>query len=806
MNRHLASGVAACALVSALLSGQAIAQTAAQAESAEVVPGEIIVTANKRSESISNVPISIAAFSNEDLRDSGVKSIIDLAQITPGVQFDQSAGFGSGTQTYVSIRGISSTIGNSTTGVYIDDTPVQTRIAALSYFGNPYPVLFDLERVEVLRGPQGTLFGAGAEGGAIRFITPSPNLSGVSLAARSEIGTIDGGGVNAEGGIAVGAALVEDKIGFRASVWARHDGGFVDRINPFTGAVIKKNTNSADSYAGRLAFTFVPSESIKITPAVYLQYQSNDDAPLFYLSAPQPANALPAKNIADPKNGVFVNGRLLRQPFTDRLILPSLKIEADLGGATLTSITSYVDRKGKLVSDTTQINGAFFGTVTGFGENGPIIVPGYGNPSGPEYPTSYDQAGPQDIRTRLKSFTQELRIASDGNGPLKWTAGLFYLRTEQTDFQRATSPFVAQNFILQLIPDSQGLNDPILYSQIKQVDKQYSAFGQVDYSVTDKLTLTVGGRISHHKVNYEQEQSGFLTAAGVWGPLVKSNGGQKETPWSGKVAIDYRISPSVMVYGSASRGYRVGGANQPISTTCGVDNIFKQTYGNDYVNSFEVGSKGRIGRKLRFDVDAFHVQWKNVQQNIVFPCAFGYIDNTGNATVNGFDASLSFNPVRALTLNGSVSYAKSTFSSTVRLPGATPGAPGTVVVRKGDQVNPFLAPWNLTGSIEYAFDLGSNRARLKLENIYRSRNKGPFTSEDPSAIFFDNVRGLNPATNQLNARATVVFGDLELAVFAQNLTNARPILFQYRDTNTTTLFTANTFTPRTIGLSADLRF
>ena len=298
MNRHLASGVAACALVSALLSGQAIAQTAAQAESAEVVPGEIIVTANKRSESISNVPISIAAFSNEDLRDSGVKSIIDLAQITPGVQFDQSAGFGSGTQTYVSIRGISSTIGNSTTGVYIDDTPVQTRIAALSYFGNPYPVLFDLERVEVLRGPQGTLFGAGAEGGAIRFITPSPNLSGVSLAARSEIGTIDGGGVNAEGGIAVGAALVEDKIGFRASVWARHDGGFVDRINPFTGAVIKKNTNSADSYAGRLAFTFVPSESIKITPAVYLQYQSNDDAPLFYLSAPQPANALPAKNIS----------------------------------------------------------------------------------------------------------------------------------------------------------------------------------------------------------------------------------------------------------------------------------------------------------------------------------------------------------------------------------------------------------------------------------------------------------------------------------------------------------------------------
>lgn len=496
--RNLASGLAICALAQAILVVDASAQTAPQAGNAESVPGEIIVTANKRSESISSVPISIAAFSNADLRDSGVKSIIDLAQVTPGVQFDQSAGFGSGTQTYVSIRGISSTIGTSTTGVYIDDTPVQTRIAALSYFGNPYPVLFDLDRVEVLRGPQGTLFGAGAEGGAIRFITPSPSLSQLSVAARAEVSQIDGGGTNFEGGVAVGAPIVADKIGFRASLWGRHDGGFVDRINPLTGAVIKKNTNSADAYAGRLAFTFVPSETIKITPAIYFQHQKNADAPLFYLSAPHPATSLPSKNIADPANGVFVNGRLLRQPFTDRLVLPSLKIEAEIGGATVTSITSYTDRRSKLVSDTTQINGAFFGTVTGFDENGPIIVPGYGNPSGPEYPTSYDQAGPQDIRTSLKSVTQELRIANDGNGPVKWTAGLFYLHTEQTDFQRATSPFVVENFILPLIPDSQALTDPILYSQIKQVDQQYSLFGQADVSLTSKLKLTIGGRISHH--------------------------------------------------------------------------------------------------------------------------------------------------------------------------------------------------------------------------------------------------------------------------------------------------------------------
>ncbi|MFW2851920.1 TonB-dependent receptor [Sphingomonas sp. TX0543] len=803
--------VALCALLAASYANQAGAQTAtpARAEKANDNSGaaaDIVVTANRRSEALSTVPISIAAYTGDDLRESGVKSMIDLAQKSPGVQFDQSAGFGAGTQTFVSIRGIASTIGTSTTGVYIDDTPVQSRVAALSYFGNPYPALFDLERVEVLRGPQGSLFGAGAEGGAIRFITPSPKVSGVSATARSEIGFIDGGGTNLEAGVAVGAPIIEGKLGFRASFWTRHDGGYIDRINPLTGDVLIKNTNSANAYAGRLAFAFVPSDGITITPAIYFQRQTNADAPLFYLSAPQPADSLQTRNIADPKNGVFLNGRLLRQPFSDRVILPSLKVEVGLGGATLTSITSYVDRRGKLLSDTTQINGAFFGTVTGFDENGPIIVPGYGNPNGPEYPTSYDQAGPQDIRTSLKSITQEVRISSDGGGPFKWTAGLFYLHTEQTDFQRATSPFVVQNYILPLLPNSQGLNDPILYSQITQTDEQYSVFGQADLGLTDKLTLTVGGRLSHHKADYNQEQSGFLSAAQVWGPLVTSSGGQSETPWSGKVALDYKFSPTLMVYGSASRGYRIGGANQPISSTCGVSNIFKQTYNSDYVNSFEAGSKGRIGRKIRFDVDAFYVKWKNVQQNVVFPCAFGYIDNTGDATVSGFDASLDLDVVRNLKISGSVSYAKATFSKTVLIPGVAAGDPGSLVVRKGDQVNPYQSPWNLSASAEYSFDVGTSKAKIRIENIYRSKNNGPFTSDDPRAVNFDPLRVYNPATNQVNGRATIAMGDLEFAIFVQNLTNSRPLLFQYRDSTATTLFTANTFTPRTIGASIDFRY
>jgi iron complex outermembrane recepter protein len=189
---------------------------------------EVIVTAQKRTENILSVPISITAVNEAVLDQRGVKDIDDLSRLVPGVSLITPAVATTPQSTgvrVVSIRGISATAGSATTGIYVDDTPIQGRES-----GSVYPELFDLDRVEVLRGPQGTLFGAGSEGGTVRFITPQPSLTRFSLYSRDEMSFTSGGTPSYEGGVAAGGPLVEDKLGLRASFWARQDGGYIDRV------------------------------------------------------------------------------------------------------------------------------------------------------------------------------------------------------------------------------------------------------------------------------------------------------------------------------------------------------------------------------------------------------------------------------------------------------------------------------------------------------------------------------------------------------------------------------------------------
>jgi iron complex outermembrane recepter protein len=195
---------------------------------------QIVVTAQRRVENLQDVPMSIQTFSQEKLDQQGLRSIDDLSRLTPGITFMRNGMSDSGNyndeDSDISIRGIDSTAGASTTGIYVDDTPIQTRHLQFGTV-NPFPALFDVERVEVLKGPQGTLFGAGSEGGTIRFITPEPSLTTYQVYSRAEFGQIDGGGQNYEAGLAVGGPIIADVLGFRASLSYREDGGWVNRVN-----------------------------------------------------------------------------------------------------------------------------------------------------------------------------------------------------------------------------------------------------------------------------------------------------------------------------------------------------------------------------------------------------------------------------------------------------------------------------------------------------------------------------------------------------------------------------------------------
>lgn len=186
---------------------------------------EIVVTATRSAESLSKVPISVAALTQEQLDERGVKQFDDVVRFTPGLSFNPGVTGSSD----IAIRGISSPAGASTTGIYVDDVPIQVRQIGFAA-GPSLPIIFDLERVEVLRGPQGTLFGAGSEGGAVRFIQPNPSLSSYSGHGRLEVATTDGGAESYEAGVAVGGPIIEDRLGFRVSALYRNEGGWIDRV------------------------------------------------------------------------------------------------------------------------------------------------------------------------------------------------------------------------------------------------------------------------------------------------------------------------------------------------------------------------------------------------------------------------------------------------------------------------------------------------------------------------------------------------------------------------------------------------
>jgi outer membrane receptor protein involved in Fe transport len=300
--------------IAPVATSQAPAQLAPPAESSTI--GEVVVTATRQTSTVNKVALSITAVTQKALDQQGVKTVQDFARATPSVTFTRS---GSEGNPNISIRGISSSLGAPTTGVYLDDTPVQKRgtNGAVTGNGSPTPQIFDLDRIEVLRGPQGTLFGSGSEGGTIRFITPQPSLTKYSVYGRTEASATQDGSPSYEFGIAAGGPIVADKLGFRASVWDRHIGGYLDHVNIYDGTTMAKDTNSGHQFVARVALAWQPTPNLKFTPSIYTSVDHVDDQDTWYKNIPQfTTNAgtftnkvrigPPATGLAPNNNGFFL--------------------------------------------------------------------------------------------------------------------------------------------------------------------------------------------------------------------------------------------------------------------------------------------------------------------------------------------------------------------------------------------------------------------------------------------------------------------------------------------------------------------
>jgi iron complex outermembrane recepter protein len=773
-----------CLLLVVLYNRPAAAQTIQTAASTSAEPAlqEIVVTANRREEQLGRVPVSVAAFTKAQMDAQGVRRVDDIALLTPGLTFTHEGGGdgANGQITQISIRGIQSSVGAGTTGVYIDDTPIQTRALGTSS-ENAYPEIFDLSRVEVLRGPQGTLFGAGAEGGVVRFIATAPSLTDYSGYARGEFADTDSGAPSYEIGVADGGPIIPGQLGFRASGWFRDDGGWIDRENATTLQTVQSNANSQDSASLRLAMTWAPNDKFSLNPSVFYQNLQYHDTSLYWDS------------LSDPADEEFGNGRVLRQPWKDVFILPALAAEYDLGFASLLNNTSFFNRDSTGIKDGTNFIRSELG-----------ISP---------FPTLPGENSPTYMEDTQNVFTEELRLRSNGDQRLSWTAGLFFSHAKQFVYENYVDRYLNQTLMNltagnPVCPPA-GCNTqeffgvPLVGGESyfiggeDTLDKQTAAYGQADYNVWGGWKLTAGLRVADM-----QYTNTTLTEGPIAGGTNASGGAQNEHPVTPKAGIEYQMNPNVLLYASAGKGFRPGGSNIIVSSECGANLAelgLKQVppaYGADQAWSYEVGNKSNLADgRFQIASSLFWIDWQDIQQNILLPaCASEFVGNLGAAVSKGFDVQTQIRPFPGLTVGLNGGYTDAAYTKT------TTGGSGTVIAERGDAIG--VPKWSGTLSSEYDFaSFGRNiYARFDFQFI----GEGP--NQDPRVYGYDS--GLVPTgeTKMLNLRLGTLLGQWNLSVFVNNLTNNEPILSQGRDATGSPIFTSFTYRPRTVGVTAVLRF
>jgi iron complex outermembrane receptor protein len=775
--RALCAGVYTTLLAGTAFAQENVTREAAQGpaatERASYFDDAIVVTARRREESLLDVPVSISAFSQNSLDRIGASEVDDIAKLTPGVRFERES-FGAGNRTQIAIRGISSSVGAGTVGVYLDDTPIQVRNIYYSS-SNAYPKLFDLERVEILRGPQGTLFGAGSQGGTVRFIAPAADLNDVKVYSRAELAFTEHGDPSYEAGLAVSVPIVDDKFAIRASAWHRHDGGWIDRVDLYdTSKVLGEDDNYGKTTVARISATIAPTENLTITPSFFFQDQRINNGSSYWMS------------LSDPKKGIYRAANSIRSNGRDRFGIGAVALNWDLGEVSVVTNTSLFKRNSDFFPDYT---GTGLATLTGSAE--PILPPGEAT-----------QASWLDDQ---KNFTQEIRLQSNGDGPISWVVGAFYSHAKQRGQQFIAGPRLEEliSFLYEMpLTVEEVFGEPLyqgLYSYVTDdhtVDKQLAGFGQVDWEIAERLTLTVGMRVSQTKFSFVSETKGpYLGTTSV-------SGTTSQTPITPKFGISYNTGEGGMIYASASKGFRVGGAQRPAPVTCASDlddlglTQIPRTFTSDSVWSYEAGAKGSVlDRRLQFEGSVFRVDWKDIQQSVpLSSCNLSYIDNLGSARSQGFDLALTARPTSALTLGAAIGYTNAKYREDVAV------VPPLYIVRDGDTLG--QRPWTVYLNGQYDLDIGGTETYFRTDYSYASHNSEPRAVD---RVGYDPLVPRAPATHQVSVRAGAQFGKVDASLFVENLLNSKKTVELYRDVVTSPVFYGGSFRPRTIGMTLTYR-
>jgi outer membrane receptor protein involved in Fe transport len=783
------------------LTGSAFADgTTAPADQIQTV----VVTAEKRSENLRDVPASISALSSTTLEEQHIEGYDDISRVVPGISFSAGsgsvAGAGVGSES-LAIRGIGSAVGSATVGLYIDGVPVTTPTQA----GTFAPKLFDLDRVEVLRGPQGTLYGASSEGGTVRFLTKQPDLDNYSADVSTDVSGTLHAGLNNDDRLAVNVPILPGTLAVRAGIEFTGDSGWIDRYahafedpTTRTGTLLKSGTNDERDIAAHVAVLYQPSDDFSITPAILYQREYQDDSPAFFLG-----------------QGTYNQAKSIAEYARDVDLIPSVTVDKDFGFAKFTSVSSYFFRSFDHARDGTYYDPDYIvpdcldvGYQCGNGASTTFTTPAHAAQADALLETLPTTASENE---RTSVVTEELRLTSPARTadmPVSWVAGIYLSDIVDKLNHNERAPgwnelfqsiygFSPNNPVLSPIADvtdPHAWNNDFYFFSTSRGYEQYAGFGQVDWEIIPHLVATAGLRYQITDLSYSRFGGGFYDI-GVQHRYGSTASDYALTP---KFSLKYDVSETVNVYATAAKGYRDGGVNDPVpQSLCaqyekqiGLNGNPPGSFGPDSLWSYELGSHSLFAdRQLSVNIDAYYIQWKSIQQQILIPtCAFDFISNVGDAEAYGSELELLYRVpfVHGLTLglNGSVEKTRITQSA------------GNGAAAVGQQLL-FTPQWTTTASATYTFPLtDDSQGFVRSDYDWTGRSHGDFVQ--------DTTDYTNKQYGIANASIGMTWDNgLEVQLYAKNLFDSVTVI---REPTIADVTEAYTVQPLTIGLKISKAF
>ena len=720
------------------------ADTAAAPETpAATTLDKVVVTAGKLNESVREIAGSVSAVTNEQLQELGAQSLADYVQRTPGVVFNS---YQPGVS-HVVVRGIATSSGNvqgqPTTGYFLNEVPLTEPGWTIAI---PDIDAFDLNRVEVFRGPQGTLFGSASMGGAINYVANVADTSGFDAAVEATVSQTKNANPGYSAKAMVNVPIKSDVFAIRAVAQYREDPGYLDNIG-----LHERGSNNTAVDGGRLSMVFTPNEGTTLTWLSLLQNIDNDD------------NSYRLVGL-----GEFERDTEIPEFTKTKVAVHSLRWDQDVGFGDLTALYAHQKKEQDWRFDFTALRGAYNADL-GLNLTSPLYIASGGESEG---------------------NSLEVRLASKSGGKFDWLVGAMYFDSdkdlyEQIGAQGAAaafdqSPYFGPGSGAVIAPNGEIFN--AFYNHID--GSEVALFGEASYHFTDQWKLTVGGRLFRNKVESTSTQVGFSTYPGA--PIVTPSQ-TKEDGFNPKISLTWQPNANTMFYGLVSEGFRFGEPN-----TAGLSQYAVPSgSSSDSLINYELGSRSSFADgRLLVDATLFYVDWKDIQLRLQTPDFFNYAANGGKAYSRGVEFSTTWRPVDAFQwqLNATWQHARLDEDLPILYVGTAP---------RGAQL-PGSADWTVSNLLSYRFD-----TPYQPTLIFAHQYVGSGYSDLNSTVPNSGSNNRQGNYNLIDMRYRMTFGSTDVTLFGANLFDQRGITRSVSEMNGVG---EGIVRPRTFGVTVNWRY